>query len=156
MKTPENTRPELSADEKRPALPHDSPATYEVPRDVKTTPPRSPGRPVPTPARAIPKTLTEQLDDVRAISEVAAHRAEIGYRAADRAEAASLRTEAAVKELTRKTLDAEGRPGVLYWMASEMAAMRKATAPARSLALTVVTAALTGGFVAFLATCAGK
>ena len=64
-------------------------------------------------------TTDERLDVLTGLVEKAISRAEI---AADHAN----RAEAAVLDLKRTTPDAEGHPGVLYWTASELAAIRRA------------------------------
>ncbi len=68
------------------------------------------------------KTTDERLDDLTALVGKAISRAEI---AADHAN----RAEAAVLDLKRTTPDAEGRPGLLFWTANELVALRRKSHP---------------------------
>lgn len=154
----------------KPPLPHTNPAQYETqhvtspraasPEHVTARPARmAPFPPAPPPRPLAAKTLTEQLSDLTAIASIAASRAEIALRSADRSEAASIRTEAAVKDLTRKTPGLDGQPGALYVIANQLAALTQAAHPvarAKVYAMTLATAALTGGLAALLTTCAHR
>lgn len=106
--------------------------------------------------RTPPKTLNERLDDVMAIASIAASRAEIATNAADRADTSARATKAKLDEMTRLTPDIEGRPGILPWIASELAAIRRDVHPvarARVYATTIAIAIACGALASGLLTC---
>ncbi len=67
-------------------------------------------------------TVDDRLDILTILVEKSISRAEI---AADHAN----RAEAAVLDLKRKEPDAEGRPGLLFWTANELVALRRKAHP---------------------------
>jgi hypothetical protein len=103
-----------------------------------------------------PKTLIEHLEDVKAIAEIAANRAEIALRSADRAESAALKVVDALSDLKRTTLDTDGRPGLLYWIGNELKEIREQGHPvtrAKMYIECLVLAVVAGGFAGALLTC---
>lgn len=97
-------------------------------------PPLSPPRPgphlpppLPAAAKIVPKpeTLEEKLDDLRGLVQHAIAVGAVTQHIAEEARAEAHSARAKVDDLSRSALGDDGRPGVVYWMANEIAAMRR-------------------------------